>query len=250
MRASSDDGVTLSLTDGSRVHARSVIVATGATYRSLALDRWADFEGAGVYYAATPLEAKQVAGSPVVVVGGANSAGQAALFLAANGCPVRLVVRGAAVDATMSNYLLDRIADDPHITVHVSTQVTGIEGGTALERVALSSGETVDCRGLFCFIGADPSTGWLGDIATDEHGFVLTGTDVPLAEAAAMLGTIGRDPLPFETSAPLVFAAGDVRGGSMKRVAAAVGEGSSAVASVHRALAWTPVRSDVSPTRA
>lgn len=246
----SDDGVTLSLTDGSRVHARSVIVATGATYRSLALDRWADFEGAGVYYAATPLEAKQVAGSPVVVVGGANSAGQAALFLAANGCPVRLVVRGAAVDATMSNYLLDRIADDPHITVHVSTQVTGIEGGAALERVTLSSGETVDCRGLFCFIGADPSTGWLGNIATDEHGFVLTGTDVPLAEAAAMLGTIGRDPLPFETSAPLVFAAGDVRGGSMKRVAAAVGEGSSAVASVHRALAWTPVRSDVSPTRA
>ena len=246
----SADGVTLSLTDGSQVRARAVVVATGATYRALALDRWRDFEGAGIYYGATALEAKQVAGSPVVVVGGANSAGQAALYLAANGCSVHLVVRGAAVDATMSNYLLERIADDPHITVHVSTQVTGIEGGASLERATLSTGETVDCRGLFCFIGAEPATGWLGDLATDEHGFVLTGTDVPLAEAAAVLGTIGRDPLPFETSVPLVFAAGDVRGGSMKRVAAAVGEGSSAVASVHRALAWVPVGGELRPSRA
>ena len=242
----SADGVTLTLSDGSRVRARSVIVATGATYRALALDRWADFEGAGIYYAATPLEVKQVAGSPVVVVGGANSAGQAALFLATNGCPVHLVVRGGSVGATMSNYLLERIADDPHITLHVSTQVTGIQGGSALERVTLSTGEVVDCRGMFCFIGAEPSTDWLGEVATDAHGFVLTGTDVPLAEAAVMLGTIGRDPLPFETSVPFVFASGDVRGGSMKRVAAAVGEGSSAVASVHRALAWSPQPTELS----
>ena len=99
---------------------------------------------------------------------------------------------------------------------------------------------------MFCFIGAEPSTDWLGEVATDEHGFVLTGTDVPLAEAAEMLGTIGRDPLPFETSVPFVFASGDVRGGSMRRVAAAVGEGSSAVASVHRALAWSPRPTELS----
>ena len=235
------DGVDVPLTDGTRIRARSVILATGASYRSLALDRWADFEGAGIYYAATPLEARQVAGLPVVVVGGANSAGQAALYLAASGCQVHLVIRGDRLDATMSAYLINRLVDDPRVELHTSTQVTGIHGDTALDRVTLSTGYTVDCRGMFCFIGAEPSTDWLTDVATDDHGFVLTGTDVPLAEAAATLSRLGRDPLPFETSVPFVFASGDVRRGSMKRVAAAVGEGSSAVASVHQALAWVPV---------
>lgn len=233
-------GITLSLTDGSRVQARSVIVATGASYRSLPLERWADFEGAGIYYAATPLEMRQVAGAPVVVVGGANSAGQAALYLSANGCTVHLVIRGTQLGATMSSYLVDRLAEDSRVHVHTSTQVSGILGDSSLDQVTLTSGETIDCRGLFCFIGAEPATSWLSDLATDDHGFILTGTDVPLAEATTTLAATGRDPLPFETSIPFVFAAGDVRRGSMKRVAAAVGEGSSAVASVHQALAWVP----------
>lgn len=234
---SSDSGISLTLTDGSLVRARSVIVATGASYRALPLDRWADFEGAGIYYAATPLEMKQVAGDPVVVVGGANSAGQAALYLSANGCPVHLVVRGPELGAGMSAYLVDRLVEDGRVTIHVSTEVTGIRGTLALDQVTLSSGAEVDCAGMFCFIGAEPATDWLTDIATDDRGFIVTGTDVPLADAAACLAAYGRDPLPFETSVPLVFATGDVRHGSMKRVAAAVGEGSSAVASVHRAFA-------------
>jgi len=163
------------------------------------------------------------------------------LYLAASGCQVHLVIRGDRLDATMSAYLINRLVDDPRVELHTSTQVTGIHGDTALDRVTLSTGYTVDCRGMFCFIGAEPSTDWLTDVATDDHGFVLTGTDVPLAEAAATLSRLGRDPLPFETSVPFVFASGDVRRGSMKRVAAAVGEGSSAVASVHQAFAWVPV---------
>ena len=234
---SAGSGITLTLTDGALVRARSVIVATGASYRALPLDRWADFEGAGIYYAATPLEMKQVAGDPVVVVGGANSAGQAALYLSANGCPVHLVVRGPELGAGMSAYLVDRLIEDGRVTIHVSTEVTGIRGTLALDQVTLSSGAEVDCAGMFCFIGAEPATDWLTDIATDDRGFIVTGTDVPLADAAACLAAYGRDPLPFETSVPLVFATGDVRHGSMKRVAAAVGEGSSAVASVHRAFA-------------
>ena len=230
-------GITLSLADGAMVHARAVIVSTGASYRALPLDRWAELEGAGIYYSATPLEAKQVAGATVVVVGGANSAGQAALFLASNACAVHLVIRGDNLDASMSAYLIDRLADDPRVTVHTQTQVSSIEGGDALERVTLTTGEVIDCAGLFCFIGAEPATGWLDGIATDDRGFLVTGTDVPLADAAVFLGIHGRDPLPFETSVPFVFATGDVRQGSMKRVAAAVGEGSSAVASVHRAFA-------------
>jgi len=236
----SDDGIVLTLTDGSQIHARSVILASGAEYRALPLDRWADFEGAGIYYAATPLEAKQVAGSPVVVVGGANSAGQAALYLSSNGCRVHLVVRGETLDAGMSAYLVDRLKEDDGVRIHVSTQVTALNGITDLDEVVLSDGEVIDCAGMFCFIGAEPATSWLSGIATDDRGFIVTGTDVPLAEAATCLAIYGRDPLPFETSLPFVFATGDVRSGSMKRVAAAVGEGSSAVASVHRALA-TPV---------
>lgn len=231
------EGITVQLTDGSNVHARAVIVSTGASYRALPLERWAELEGAGIYYSATPLEAKQVAGSTVVVVGGANSAGQAALFLASNACSVHLVIRGEKLDASMSAYLIDRLADDPRVTVHTQTQVAAIEGEDALERVTLSTGEAIDCAGMFCFIGAEPATSWLEGIATDDRGFLVTGTDVPLEAAAACLGLHGRDPLPFETSVPFVFATGDVRKGSMKRVAAAVGEGSSAVASVHRAFA-------------
>jgi thioredoxin reductase (NADPH) len=232
-----DTGVVLPLSDGARVHARSVIVATGASYRALPLDRWADFEGAGIYHSATPLETKQVEGSPVVVVGGANSAGQAALFLAANACEVHLVVRGDSLGATMSAYLIDRLREESRVHLHVATEVAAIDGDAVLDRVTLSTGETIPCSGMFCFIGAEPATRWLPNVAVDDHGFILTGTDVPASRAADTLARFGRAPLPFETSIPSVFAAGDVRLGSMKRVAAAVGEGSSAVASVHQVLA-------------
>ena len=235
------DGLRLTLSDGPVVHARAVIVTTGVAYRSLGLHRWRDFEGAGIHYAASALELRRAGGGDAVVVGGANSAGQAALALAASGCSVRLVVRSADLGARMSSYLVDRIEEDPRIVVHTGTEVVALHGGDQLEQVTLRAvaDETVACRALFCFIGAEPATDWLTGIERDEHGFVRTGADV------IDLGDAWRDaermPLPFETSVPGVFAAGDVRRGSMKRVAAAVGEGSSAVASVHRALAATEV---------
>ncbi len=234
--SSAGDLLEVTLVDGAVIHARSAIVTAGAAYRTLDLDRWAEFERAGsIFYAATQLELKQVSGSPVVVVGGANSAGQAALYLAANGCPVRLVVRGSDLGSRMSAYLVDRLLEDPRIEVHTGSRVVGLDGGDMLERVRIDSAGDVDARGLFCFIGADPATGWLTGLDCDADGFVRTGTD--LAAQALAWQNLGREPLPFETSVPRVFAAGDVRRGSMKRVAAAVGEGSSAVASVHRALA-------------
>lgn len=238
---STPGALELTLADGAVVNARAVVVTTGVAYRSLGLDRWKDFEGAGIHYAASTLELRQVAGSEVVVVGGANSAGQAALALAASGCRVRLVVRANELGSQMSSYLVDRIVDDPRIDVHTGTQVVGLHGDGELERVTLAGGveETVECRGLFCFIGAEPATEWLADVERDEHGFVRTGADV--IDLGDPWRDLGRMPLPFETSVPRVFAAGDVRRGSMKRVAAAVGEGSSAVASVHRALAAAEV---------
>ena len=230
------DLLDVTLTDGRVIRARTAIVTAGAAYRRLDLDRWTDFERAGIYYAATQLELRQVMESPVVVVGGANSAGQASLYLAANGCPVRLVVRGPDLGTRMSSYLVDRLLEDPRVEVHTGSRVVGLDGGDALERVSIDSVGTVDARGLFCFIGADPATTWLPELDRDADGFLRTGTDIA-AQSLAQWQRLGREPLPFETSLPRVFAAGDVRRGSMKRVAAAVGEGSSAVASVHRALA-------------
>lgn len=242
VRLASDGGaLDLELADGAVVRARAVIITTGVAYRSLPLERWKEFEGAGIHYAASALELRQVAGGEVVVVGGANSAGQAALALASHGCRVRLVVRSDDLGRQMSSYLVDRITEDPRIDVHTGTQVSALEGGERLERVTLEGGttQTVECRGLFCFIGAEPATDWLADLERDEGGFVHTGADVVGLDDAWR--ALDRMPLPFETSIPRVFAAGDVRRGSMKRVAAAVGEGSSAVASVHRALAAAEV---------
>ena len=234
---STPDALEVTLADGAVVRARAVVVTTGVAYRSLDLDRWKHFEGAGIHYAASTLELRQLAGAEVTVVGGANSAGQAALALAASACHVRLVVRSSDLSSQMSSYLVDRIVEDPRIDVHTGTQVVALHGDDDLQRVTLGGAvsETVDCRGLFCFIGAEPATDWLGDVERDEHGFLHTGADVISLDEPWR--DLGRMPLPFETSLPRVFAAGDVRRGSMKRVAAAVGEGSSAVASVHRALA-------------
>ncbi|MBM7502552.1 FAD-dependent oxidoreductase [Agromyces aurantiacus] len=243
VRLDADAGVhRLLLADGTVVRARAVVVTTGVAYRGLDLPRWDEFEGAGIHHAATALELRQVAGSDVVVIGGANSAGQAALALAANACRVRLIVRSGDLSERMSSYLVDRIREDSRIDVHTGTEVVALDGGDRLERVTLqgpSSMETVDCTALFCFIGAVPATDWLVELERDEAGFVHTGADV--VGVGDAWRELERMPLPFETSVPRVFAAGDVRRGSMKRVAAAVGEGSSAVASVHQALAMMEV---------
>jgi thioredoxin reductase (NADPH) len=229
------------LADGTRIDSRAVIVATGARYRTLPLDGWETFEAAGIHYAATELEARGCAGQPVTVIGGANSAGQAALFLASSDRGVTLAVRGPDIAAKMSRYLVDRILADPRIEVRAATEITRLEGEHALERIALTHRPTRDeetraCRGLFCFIGAEPATAWLTRVAVDRNGFVRTDVQLTPDDLGDTWAALGRSPLPFETSVPAVFAAGDVRHGSMKRVAAAVGEGASAVSSVHRAI--------------
>ncbi|MET0628627.1 MAG: FAD-dependent oxidoreductase [Acidimicrobiia bacterium] len=226
------------LADDSEIPARAVIIASGARYQRLAVDDLERFEGAGVYYAATDLEARLCAGSSVVVVGGGNSAGQAAIYLAQHGCAVSIAVRRSDLAASMSRYLVERIDADPRIMLRTTTEVRALAGDRFLESVTLvetTTGTTSDvpCAGLFCFIGAEPATGWLdGAVELDERGFVLT--DRALMETALTDPEFqSREPLPFETSVPGVFAVGDVRRGSLKRVAAAVGEGSSAVRSVH-----------------
>jgi thioredoxin reductase (NADPH) len=230
------------LADGSEISTRAVVIASGASYRRLDVDDLERFEAAGVYYAATDLEARMCRGSEVVVVGGGNSAGQAALYLAQQGSPVRLAVRRRELTETMSQYLVTRVEADPRILVMQHTEVRALAGTTHLERVVLEdnhSGErtTVPCSGLFCFIGAVPATAWLdGCVMLDRSGFVITDRSLP-DEMAHTVAFGGREPLPLETSLPGVFAVGDVRSGSLKRVAAAVGEGSSVVRQVHEYLA-------------
>jgi thioredoxin reductase (NADPH) len=231
------------LDDATAIDTRTIVIATGARYRSLPLDRWSDFEGAGIYYAATELEARMCSAAPVAVIGGANSAGQAALFLAGRGGLVHLIVRGASLTAGMSAYLADRILAHPAITVHTSTAVTAVHGDDQLRAITTSTppnGAAADtrhdCCGLFCFIGAVPATDWLTGIVLDDHGFILTDSRLPETAIGDAWTPLGRRPLSFETSAPGILAAGDVRAGSMKRVAAAVGEGASAISSVHTVL--------------
>ena len=232
----------VSLLDQSEVPTRAVIIATGARYQRLAISNLEQFEGNGVYYAATDLETRSCSGSDVVVVGGGNSAGQAAIYLSQEGCRVSIVIRRSNLTSSMSKYLIDRIAADPKIDVLTDTEVRALDGDTHLERVVLEHTpsehrHTKECVALFCFIGAEPATAWLnGAVAMDEKGFVLTDRSLPV-EVLADYALAGRAALPFETSAAGIFAVGDVRLGSMKRVAAAVGEGSSAVRSVHEHLA-------------
>ena len=230
------------LSDGSVIAGRAVIAASGARYRRLEVDRLADFESTSVYYAATDLEARECAGSPVVVAGGGNSAGQAAVFLADQGNPVTVVIRGADLGASMSRYLVDRVENHPHIRVLDRTTVVALQGGQSLQaiRVAGPDGEaTLPSAALFSFIGADPESEWLsGCAALDGRGFVLTDRALADDQLDEQWAALGRRPLPFETSRPGLFAVGDLRSGSTKRVAAAVGEGSAAVRSVHEYLAF------------
>ncbi len=226
------------LRDGSEVPTRAVIVASGARYRRLDVEDLERFEGAGVYYAATDLEARVCGGTPVLVVGGGNSAGQAAIYLAQNNCSVTIAIRREDLTQSMSQYLIERIDADPKIDLMTGVEVKALTGRDHLEGATLAHKQTgreheIACAGLFCFIGALPATAWLdGCVLLDNDGFILTDRQLP----GPLSAEIGRA-LPFETSRLGVFAAGDVRHGAMKRVAAAVGEGSSAVRSVHERLA-------------
>jgi len=236
--------LVVGLSDGTEVAGRAVIAATGAHYRRLGVDRILEFEAKGVYYAATELEARQCAGSPVVVVGGGNSAGQAAVFLADKGSPVTVVIRGPQLAAGMSGYLVRRLEGHPHIEVLTQSQVVALEGDEVLQAIQIAgpAGETGrPCSALFSFIGADPQSGWLSSCAAlDEHGFILTDRYLPPEQLDRVWDVLGRAPLPYETSHPGLFAVGDVRSGSAKRVATAVGEGSAAVRAIHEYLAFTP----------
>ena len=235
------DLLRLHLQGGEVIDSKAVVIATGARYRALPLERWPDFEGAGIYYAATELEARGCMGSPVTVIGGANSAGQAALYLAGRGSMVSLVVRGPDIAAEMSAYLVDRLRAHPRVAVRCRSEVTRLDGGDFLEEVSITdraadSTQAQPCSGLFCFIGAEPATSWLTGIATGDDGFIRTDVQLNDDDLGPAWATLKRRPLPFETSIPGVFAVGDVHSGSMKRVAAATGEGASAIASVHKAI--------------
>jgi thioredoxin reductase (NADPH) len=220
------------LADGSRIASSAVIAATGARYRRLDVPRWAEFEANGcIRYAATEMDVRGFGSLPVAVVGGANSAGQAALSLAARGSTVHLLVRADDLGAKMSAYLADRIRAHRLIEVHLGSTLRELHGEDALTGIGVDTAAgpvRLDCRGLFCFIGAAPESGWLTGVAKDDDGFVLTDSRLPAGTGAG---------LPFGTSAPRVFAVGDVRAGSTKRVATAVGEGAGAVSAVHTARA-------------
>jgi thioredoxin reductase (NADPH) len=224
-----NDPCHLSLATGERIQARSVVLAMGARYRRLAVDRLDEFEGASVHYWASPLEAELASGQQVTLIGGGNSAGQATVFLAGHASHVTLVAR-RPLSETMSQYLIERIESLPNVSVVIGAEVSDLEGADgALEAIRLrcrtTGSETrTGCRYLFSFIGAEPNTDWLqsSGLKLDERGFVMTG---------------GDDRLPLETSRRGIFAVGDVRSGSVKRVAASVGDGAQVVAAIHQYLA-------------
>ena len=232
----------IEIDDGPRVPARAVIVATGAEYRKLAVPNLSQFEGAGVYYSATFMEAQVCAGEEVIVVGGGNSAGQAAVFLAQTAARVHLLVRSNGLAASMSRYLIRRIEQHPTIVVRKQTELVALEGNGHLEGVGFRDQlagriETRAVRHVFVMTGAAPSTRWLDRcVALDPKGFIKTGPDLSPDDLAAANWPLTRSPHLLETSVPGVFAVGDVRAGNVKRVASAVGEGSIAVSFVHQVL--------------
>jgi thioredoxin reductase (NADPH) len=233
---------TVDIDQGPRIHARAVIIATGAEYRKPALDNLSSFEGAGVYYGATPMEAQLCVAQDVVIVGGGNSAGQAAVFLASTARRVHMLVRGPGLADTMSRYLIRRIEENPAIVLRTHTQIVALDGNGKLEQIQWRDDETGetedhDIGHVFMMTGAVPNTAWLnGCIAVDENGFVKTGPDLSSNDLAAAKWPLARPPFLLETNHPGIFAVGDVRSGNVKRVASAVGEGSIAVALVHQAL--------------
>jgi thioredoxin reductase (NADPH) len=233
----------IDLGSGVCVAARTVVIATGVRYRKPDIPDLGRFEGVGVYYGATRVEAMFCEGEDVIVVGGANSAGQAAIFLAEGERRVFVLVRGPRLDDSMSRYLIRRIGETPNIELYTQTQIVALDGEDSLERVtwrdaSTEQRRTVSVRHVFLMTGATPNTRWLQTcVALDEKGYVKTGPDLAPADLAASGWPLGRPPLLFETSLPGVFAVGDVRAGSVKRVAAAVGEGSVCIQLVHKVLA-------------
>ena len=237
----------LALSDGTALTARTVIIATGASYRRLGIAALEDLHGRGVFYGAATSEAPAMRGRTVVVAGGGNSAGQAALYLAKWASKVTILVRAASLADSMSSYLIRQIAATPNIDVRYHVQLAGGTGAGAgrlpsliLHDTATRTQRTVPADALFVLIGSQPRTEWLGDnVARDQWGFILTGPDLPADPGAS--GQAGRSPLPHETTLPGVFAAGDVRRGSVKRVASAVGEGAITIPVVHRYLEGMPM---------
>lgn len=230
------------LDNGSRLPTRALVIATGARYKKPRIPNLEKFEGQGVYYGATYMEAQLCEGEDIVVVGGGNSAGQAAVYLSQTARKVYMLVRSGQLSDTMSRYLIQRIERNPSIELHYQTEIVGLEGDSHLERVVWHdklAGETAtrDIRHVFIMAGASPRTEWLsGCLALDDKGFILTGRDIDSASEKP-LWPLGRAPHMLETSLPGVFAVGDVRSGNVKRVASAVGEGSIAIHLVHRVLA-------------
>jgi thioredoxin reductase (NADPH) len=229
--------LTLKLTDGRSLRSRTAVIASGARYRRPRVPRLAELEGRGVWYWASPLEAKLCAGEEIAIIGGGNSAGQAAVFLANHASRVHILIRGEGLAASMSRYLIDRIAATPSIEIHPTTEVTQLCGDAAGRLASVSwrdkrTGIETEhqMRNLFVFIGADPETGWLRGcgVALDADGFVVTGASAQTAEE--------RAPVALESSVPGVYAVGDVRSGSVKRVGGAIGEGAAAVALIHEHL--------------
>ncbi len=232
----------IELSADERVPARAVVIASGAQYRKLPLANLSRFEGAGVYYGATHLEAQLCGGEEVVVVGGGNSAGQAAVFLAQTARRVYVLVRSSGLAESMSRYLIRRIEENPKIELLVKTEITALEGGDHLERVGWRDNQTGEVAThnighVFSMTGAVPNSHWLkGCVALDPQGFIKTGSDLSSDDLAAAHWPLARPPFLLETSLPGVFAVGDVRGGNIKRVASAVGEGSIAISFVHQVL--------------
>jgi thioredoxin reductase (NADPH) len=234
-------GFVVGLSNGSTVRSRAIVIASGVTYRRLALPDLARFEGLGVYYGATALEGELCRGDEVVIVGGANSAGQAAVFLASRARHVHVLIRGAGLSDTMSRYLIRRIEENPNITLRPYTEVTALEGDEQLRAVRWRGPNgttgTLATSHVFLMTGAAPHTAWLeGCVALDEKGFVKTGADLNADDLSRAGWPLPRAPYLFETNRPRVFAIGDVRSGSVKRVASAVGEGSICVQLIHRSL--------------
>lgn len=230
-----DDGLFALETEcGKSLRARAIVVASGARYRRPEIENLAAFEGKGVWYWASPIEARLCAGQDIVLVGGGNSAGQAAVFLSGHARKIYMIIRGGGLGASMSRYLIERIEATPNIELIFNAEVIGLEGNAdgSLERVRWRSRlapemDTLDARNLFLFVGADPATGWLEGcgVKVDRAGFVLTGVPVE--------GNTNRQVAPLETTVPGVFAVGDVRSGSVKRVGGAIGEGAQVVAALH-----------------
>lgn len=235
---------TVELENGERIPAKAIIISTGAQYNKPAIANLKDFEGRGVYYGATFLESQLCGDEEVIVVGGGNSAGQAAVFLSQTARKVHILIRKSSLSETMSRYLIQRIEENPRIEMHYRTEIVGLAGEDHLESIEWKDYRTGDVsahpiRHVFIMAGASPRTDWLrGCVAMDEKGFILTGRDLdPFIAKSSQAWALARHPQMLETSLPGVFAVGDVRSGNVKRVASAVGEGAIAVHLVHRVLA-------------